>query len=511
MKSYSESTSSFKERLMLFCVIILKLLLSLFPVSYGIFRDEFYYLAMSNRLGLGYVDVPPLAAWLLAPVRFLGGDSLFSLHLLPAFCGALFLSLAYLLVKKMGGNEYARFLTLVAVLLAPYYVAIDSIYTYDTYNKLFWLLFSYLMIRLLQTEKPKYWIYLGIAAGFGLLAKITLLELGFCWIVGLLLTGKRRLLFRREVIWGGILALVISAPYLIWQVQHHFITLEYMKNYSGKINDFSLLGYLSEQKDMLSPATLPLWLCGLGYLLFHHKGRTYRSAGLTYLLLFAISFFMKAKPDFIMPFYVVLIAAGCVWLGNLLAQKGFSWLRVGVAVIVIAIGIYALPLARPLIPATAFIKYYGKMSTGSNVERNALDRLPQFYADRFGWDELTATVVKVYRSLPENDRTKACIVTGNYGEAGAIEFYGKKLGLPLPPLSGHNQYHVWGPGRFSGDVAIAVGLSRQLLTEGYREIRPAARFFNPYAMPYERENPIYVCRHPYKRFPEIKPWLKWLQ
>ena len=122
------------ERVMLFGFILAKLVLSLIPISYGIFRDEFYYLSMSKHLGLGHVDVPPLSPLILAGVRFLFGDSLFALHLIPALSGVLFLILTYLLVKKLNGNRFALFLTLTTVLLFPYIVVVDSIYTYDTFK-----------------------------------------------------------------------------------------------------------------------------------------------------------------------------------------------------------------------------------------------------------------------------------------------------------------------------------------------------------------------------------------
>jgi hypothetical protein len=497
------------DRLMLLIFITLKLFISLLPFHYGIFRDEFYSLAMSNRLGLGYVDVPPLAPLLLAINRFLFGDSIFALHLIPAISGALFLWLAYRLVKKLGGNNYALFLILAAILLAPLFVANDSIYTYDTFNKLFWLLFSYLMIRLLQTENPKYWIFIGIASGIGLLFKITLLYLALGWVIGLLLTPKRRLLFRREVIGGGLLALLIFSPYLIWEFQHGFISLEYYRNYTGKVSNFSPLGYLAEQIMYLNPATIFIWLGGLYYLLLRREWKVFRSAGIAYLVLLVLSYLLHSKPDLMTPYYVLLLAAGCVWLGSLLEQKNKARLRMVIAGLVILVGLYTLPLARPVLPVNTFIRIYGG-APGGNVERLQVGRLPQFYADRFGWKEMTAKVARVYRSLPEADRAKACIAAWNYGEAGAIEFYGKKYGLPLPPVSGHNQYHVWGPGRFTGEVVISIGIPLEVLMKNYQSVQTAALFTNPYVMPYENNLPIYVCRDPVKQFQEIKPWIKLL-
>ena len=114
------------------------------------------------------------------------------------------------------------------------------------------------------------------------------------------------------------------------------------------------------------------------------------------------------------------------------------------------------------------------------------------------------------RSLPEADRAKACIVTQNYGEAGVIKFYEKKYGLPLPVLSGHNQYHVWGPGRFTGEVVITVGLSSNFVWQNNREVQSAVTLSNPYMMPYEKSNPIYICREPKLKISDFKPRLKWL-
>lgn len=505
------------ERVMLLGFILAKLVLSLLPISYGIFRDEFYYLSMSKHLGLGHVDVPPVSPLILAGVRFLFGDSLFALHLIPALSGALFLILAYLLVKKLNGNRFALFLTLTAVLLFPYIVAVDSIYTYDTFNKLCWLLFSFLMIRLIQTEDPKYWIYIGITSGVAMLFKITILYLGFGWIIGLLVTKQRKLLFRREVLWAGVLFLIIQSPSMLWQIQHGFLSGEYYRNYaSGKVTSFSLPGYLLFQAIWMSPLTFPICLVGLYYFLFHPQGKILRSAGITYLVILLLSYFTKAKPDLILPYYAILLAGGCLWLGNLLSGGGKRWLQAAVFLLVVISGLVVLPMARPVLPVKTLIKIYGLIST-QDVEGHALPKLPQNFADRFGWQEMTRKVAEVYHSLPAADRVKACILAGNYGEAGAIEFYGKKYGLPLPPVSGHNQYYIWGPGRFSGEVVITVGISfdnivnmgNGIVKLNYQDIQKGPILTNPYMMPYEKANPIYVCRKPLKRFQEMKPWPKW--
>ena len=465
---------------------------------------------MSHRLDFGYVDVPPLAPFLLAVNRFLLGDSIFALHVLPALSGVLFLWFSYRLVKALGGNNYAVLLTLAGVLLAPFFVYADYTFTYDTFSKLFWLLFSYLMVRLIRTENPRYWLYLGVAAGFGLLCKITLLYLALGWVIGLLLTRQRRLLWRLEVIWGGVLALIIFSPYLFWQFRHGFITLEYYHNYLGKVVQFSLPGYLLYQILAVNAATIGIWLCGLYFSLFQQQGKVLRSAGIAYLVILVLSFLMHAKPDLLLPFYAIPLAIGSVRLGNIYEDKPSGWRRAAVATfLIVIVGIFSLPLVRPVLPVKTFNRIYGAFSSVGKEERNQSSRLPQILADRFGWEEMTAKVAEVFRSLPVAEQTKACILAGNYGEAGAFEFYGKKYGLPLPPVSGHDQYHVWGPGRFNGEVAIAIGIPPASLERLFKKVSPVAVFFHPYAMSYENQ-PIYLCRDPLQPFPKMKPWFKWL-
>ena len=136
------------------------------------------------------------------------------------------------------------------------------------------------MIRFIQTEDPKYSIYIGITFGVALLFKITILYLGLGWIIGLLVTKQRKLLFRREVLWAGVLVLIICSPYLIWQIQHGFISLEYYHNYAGRVSSFSPLEYLLIQAFNLNPLTFPIWLAGLYYLLFHPQGELFGVPGL---------------------------------------------------------------------------------------------------------------------------------------------------------------------------------------------------------------------------------------
>jgi hypothetical protein len=160
-------------------------------------------------------------------------------------------------------------------------------------------------------------------------------------------------------------------------------------------------------------------------------------------------------------------------------------------------GIITAPLTLPVLPVETFVKYSSLVGgdAGVKMERAEMDQLPQYYADRFGWESMVATVAEVYDGLPPEDQSKSCIITGNYGEAGAIDFFGEAYHLPRA-ISGHNNYYLWGPGDCTGEVVIAVGLSPYLLRSVFQEVEAAAITQCEYCNPYENRLVVYVCRDP---------------
>jgi hypothetical protein len=102
-------------------------------------------------------------------------------------------------------------------------------------------------------------------------------------------------------------------------------------------------------------------------------------------------------------------------------------------------------------------------------------------------------VAAVYWSLPPQDRARAVFFGNNYGEAAAIDVFGRRLGLPLA-VSGHNNYYIWGPRGHDGSVIIIIGGSTQHYSELFSSFEIAGQIDTPYAMPYETDQPIYVLR-----------------
>jgi hypothetical protein len=140
-------------------------------------------------------------------------------------------------------------------------------------------------------------------------------------------------------------------------------------------------------------------------------------------------------------------------------------------------------------------------------EKGKQARLPQQYADMFGWDNMVDTVAGVYNSLSPEEKEKCVIGASNYGEAGAIDLFGSKYGLPHA-ISSHNSYWMWGPGEKPGEIAIVVGGNPDVYRRLWEDVRQAATVNSPYAMPFETDLPVYLCRRPKISLQEAWPHLK---
>src|SRR5215472_15654617 len=265
-----------------------KLLLHLFTSvhHYGYFRDELYYLDMARHLDWGYVDAaPPVAVY--AKIALLMGGSLAALRILPALAGTGLVALSSLIARELGGGRYAQFLAGLAVLLAPGVLATDSLLTMNAFEPLFWMGCVLVIARILRTGNSRLWLWFGVLAGLGLENKHSTLSFGFAVTVALLLTHLRRE-FAKPWIWiAGLIALAIFLPNIIWQVKHHFPTIEDLENVrrEGKNVVVGPLAFVKEQILDMHPILLPVWLGGLIWLL---RERTWRVLGLTFVVFFAM-------------------------------------------------------------------------------------------------------------------------------------------------------------------------------------------------------------------------------
>jgi hypothetical protein len=466
-------------------------------IGYGYFRDEMYYIACGRHLAWGYVDHGPVVAVQARLSEVLFGRSLAGLRLLSAAAGAARVFLTGLLAWALGGRRPAQGLAMLGVLLAPQYLGTDSYLSMNSFESLFWMLCLLALILILRGGSERLWLLFGAAAGVGVLNKPSMAFFLVALLAALLVTPQRRLLASRWAAVGGALMLAIALPNLMWQVHNHWATYEFLRN--GQLGHKTIVlgpvAFTARQILNLGPALALIWVAGLVRVL---RRRDERWLGLTFLFFYVIMFALRAKDYYVSPIYPILFAAGGIAWETRLAGRRLVVANRAVAfpvyaIILIVLGLFALPLSLPLMaPAqwVAYTKATGLDHFNGNSERSASGPLPQFYADRFGWQEEVDDVARVYDALPPEQQRITGIACDNYGEASAINFLGPLKSPALPfAVSGQNNYFLWGPQGYSYDSMILIEHSTpEHLHQYFTSVEVVGSTGTTYSMPHEHKS-----------------------
>ncbi len=470
---------------------------------YGYFRDELYYLSCGRHVDWGYVDHAPLIGWLAWLQLHVIGTSMHAMGILPALSAGAKVLLTGLIVRELGGKWFATLLACLGVLLVPVYLVIDNEFAMNTFEPLVWMGCVLVLLVALRRNDPRLLVWFGAIAGVGLENKHSTLFFGFAIVVGLLLSRERRLLWNPWMWVAGVLALALFAPNLIWQIRHHWPTLEDLANVRRTHKNVELppLPFLGAQVLMMGPLNLLIWAPGLWFLIRHK-----RFLGFAYLALLGVMMALHGKDYYVAPMYPMLFAAGGVFW-EAATETRRRWVRVRLPAIIVIASLPALPLVLPLLPADRLPAYERLLRVQPPpTEVGMRSALPQTFSDEFGWPEMVQAVAGVYWSLPPRDRARAGIYTANYGEAGAVDFFGPRLGLPNA-ISGHQTYFYWGPRQYTGDVLIVLNADRKPLEQHCDTVTDGPWVGHPLAMSWEQFR-IYVCRGLHPPLPELWPQLK---
>jgi 4-amino-4-deoxy-L-arabinose transferase-like glycosyltransferase len=467
-----------------------------FNSNYGYFRDELYFLACGEHLAWGYPDHAPLVAVVAKTSRMLLGDSLFAIRFFPAVAGAAKVFFTALLVKEFGGKWFASFLACLCVLVAPIYLGIDNLLSMNSLEPIFWMGCIYWLVLAYKRNDSRFLLLFGAFAGLGLMNKHSTLFFGFSIAAGLLLSPARRFFLDKYLYLAAAIAFLIFLPNIIWQYQNDWATIELLQNVqkTGKNVEFSATNFLLQQVLMLSPLSFPVWIAGLWHLFFNKQGSQFRFLGVAYLVFLLLLIILKAKDYYAAPIYPMLFAAGAVWWEQLILEiRSLIYLKYTLPVLIAVTGLFVMPVAFPVLPVETYIAYQEKLGLKPpKTEVSHEGVLPQIYGDQFGWPEMVAKVAEVYHGLEPGERAKAGILAGNYGEAGAIDFFGVQYGLPKA-ISPHQSYFLWGPRHYSGEVLIIVGADQKDIERGCQKFEEKGAVAHPLAM--EEENfTIYLCQ-----------------
>ncbi|HVO74951.1 MAG TPA: glycosyltransferase family 39 protein [Ignavibacteriaceae bacterium] len=492
---------SLKEKLLSTTAVLIYLsffkliLLIIFSGNYGLFRDEYYYIEVSKHLDWGYVDMQPLSALFLALSRVIFGDSIFGIKIFSYLSGSAIVFVSGLIAREMKAGRFAQIFTAVVVIFSGVILGASSYFSMNSFDILLSALMFYYLIRLLNSGNAKLWLVIGLLFGLGLQNKLTFVFLGFGLVVGLILTKNRKYLKSKEIWIGAAIAFLIFLPNIIWQIANNYPTLEFMHNASAyKNRPMGLTEFFIKSLFELNPGYTLFLFTGLYFLFFNRDGKTYSIIGWIYISVFLVFVFNNGKPYYMGVLFPVILAAGVIGADYLIQRYLRPFVRIILVILVIPFFFIVTPFAIPVLPVESFISLEKAMGMKPvNEERSELGWLPQFYADRFGWEEMVQQVAEVYNKLPAKEKKEALIFGQNYGEAGAVNFYRKKYNLPQA-ISAHNDYWIWGyPQDFKGDVLIVIGSNYKDNSEYFEDVKLAASHSSKYGMPFENVD-IFVCK-----------------
>lgn len=455
--------------------------------NYGFHRDELLHLSVGQHPAFGYMEFPPFIAWVARLSALTFGYSLSGMRLYATLAGLVILILCCLIAKEIGGKKHAIFLAGISVLAFLPYYRNHMLFQPVAFDQMFWTLGFYFIIKYINTQKNKYLIYLGIAAGFGLLNKYTFLVWNAGVAVGLLFYGNAKL-FREKWLYISVaIAFVLFLPNIIWQYQHHFpVLLHLQKLKESQLDEIGPYDFVLDQ--VRSPFTFILSILGLYVLLFHKHLKRYNCIGIAAIVIFGIMWYLQSKGYYFYAIYPVLFAAGAVKAEQLFTRRPV-W-NYAVAIILVIPVFFYLPKAIPVLPIKNYIAYQDL-----NPDASGHYTLNGDYADMFGWEEQVKAIDRTYRTLSPTEQSQCIILASNYGEAGAVAILGEKYGLP-DPVCAHGSFWLWGPGDKSGDVAVAIGFEKETLQGFFGEMQLVKNITHPYAIDEENNIQLYICRKP---------------
>lgn len=505
----SPENASFFGLLLIFGLLKLLLQIGITLLSqragFSIFRDELYYLVCGHRLAAGYVDQPPLVALQARLSELLFGyQHLVAFRIFPYLAGALTVMLTGWLAQQFGASKRAAALAMLAVLTAPVYLATQSFLSMNAWDPVFWMAALLAAVHLMaKPGATRWWLLLGASAGLGLENKSSAIFLIAALLLGLAATPARRLFRERGFLLAVGVTLLLAAPNLWWQFANGFPTLEWLRDvqHSDKDVVLSPVRFLLAQVLMLSPMHVLLWVPGVVWLLLAPSARPWRSIGVLYICFLGIMMALHAKDYYLAPIYPVYFAAGAVcwaqWAGRCRTRNGVI---AAYAVLIALFTLMTAPFAVPVLKPTEFIRYAAFTHFEPiESEQHRPTLLPEFFGDQLGWHGLTQTVAQVFHALPPDEQRITGIFAGNYGQASALNIFGRPLGLPVA-ISGHQNYWMWGDHGYTGkEMIVITDASPSEMQSIYKSCTVAAHQTSPYTMPWEQRY-IYVCHDRFQSF-----------
>ncbi len=434
---------------------------------YGYVRDELYFLAAGHHLAWGYVDQPALTPLLARLAAVLFGNTLVGLRVIPALALAAVVVFTAAMSRLLGAGRTGQVLAALAAATCGEYLGAMHELTTATPDFVFWALTLYLVLRLLISQDPRWWLAIGGCAGVASEAKWNIAFLVAALAAGFLLTDARRLLRSRYLLIGFLIAAALAAPDLVWQAAHGWPSIDVFRSLQTQAGHNRITYWLA-QVLFTGPVLAPVWIAGAIWSVRSPAGRRFRPAGIACVIVIVAQFVLGGKPYYPGGAYTFLLAAGCVPVERSLAARKAQASRIGpvarMGALMLVGGLVAAPITLSVLPARV-------------LHTVPLQKINYDIGEEIAWPKLVALAAREYHALPAVQQRRTTILTGNYGEAGAIDRYGPGLGLPQV-YSGHNNFWLWGPPPAADSAAIVVNIDPAFLRREFAHVRLVATFWN---------------------------------
>jgi len=490
------SRLEFTDWLLILSFGLVKLLIHFFTYdNFELHRDAYLYYAQSEHLAWGFVAVPPTIAAIGKVATLLFGNTIFGLRFFPALIGAVNLVIVGLAVKELGGKKIAIILASFAYLLSPAYLHTNALFQPVSFNHFYWLLSSYLILKMINRNDPKLWIWLGIVFGLAFLNKYSIVFFMAAFALSLLISPYRKLYHSKYFAFALVIGFVIILPNLLWQYNHNWPVLMHMAELrQTQLVHVEYSGFIIDQLLMNAQALL-LWLAGLLVLLFYKKEKRFRLFGFIYLFIILLLLMGSGKSYYTLGIYPILFVFGACFTEKYIRKY---LMPLTVLLVAFMVGGLYISLSFDGVPLITFEKALKKEAY--RWEDGKYYDLPQDMADMTGWKEIGKTVAKIYSDLPPEVKNNCAVFCGHYGQAGAVMFYGKEVNIPQP-ISYNGSFVFWAPETLTKDYfiyvinpAYAEGDVDVLLNRWFKNAECKHIINNPYFR--ENGTHIYFCSFP---------------
>ncbi len=461
---------------------------------YGFHRDELYFIEGGHHPAFGQPDnpmaVPLLAGWWSDVV----GGELWAFRILPALASGVTVLIAAWTCKAFGGSRLAQTVTAVAAASMSIVLGTGHLFSTTTFDLTLSAASVLLLVRALQEpERLGRWCALGVVVGLAMEVKILPAVLLMTCLVGLLVLGPRKPLLRPGPYLAAAIALVLAAPFLVWQATRDWPMLTVAANIAegGSVSSASRILVVPLSLVMIGPLLCVVAILGVVTSLRTVERGRWGWIGLGYLSLLVFVVVTGGKPYYLAGYFPALLALGARPLASWLSRsrrRTYGW-WVAVAVFAVPTAVFSLPLAP--VGSTAF-------QVAASVNPDG--------AETVGWPAYVDTVRQVAAALDPGQRSRTVVVTANYGEAGAIARARRSNpadAAVLPPVySGHNAFADWGPPPESADTVILVGdLAPAALERWFARCDVVAQLTSPPGVDNEEAGaPVRLCTGP------SQPW-----